>query len=105
MSNNVCLRHHSKLCKCHQSRHVLFFRHTLQELDGLVQNCKDAVAAAAATGKHEALKPALATHVGGAWSEARATAAAAERDGQQHAPSNIAVRGSSRAAREQRAHT
>ena len=34
----------------------------------------------------------MSMQVGGAWSEARATAAAAERDGQQHAPSNIAVR-------------
>jgi hypothetical protein len=36
----VCLRHHSKLCKCHPSRHVLFFRHTIHELEGLTAHCR-----------------------------------------------------------------
>jgi hypothetical protein len=36
----VCLWHHSKLCKCHPSRHVLFFRHTIHELEGLTAHCR-----------------------------------------------------------------
>ena len=42
MARNVCLHHHTQLCECHPSRHVLFFRHTLQELEKLRENCNHA---------------------------------------------------------------
>jgi hypothetical protein len=107
MAKNVCLRHHRKLCKCHPSRHVLFFRHTTQELDTLVDNCKAAVIAAEKAGRPEALTPCQAEHVGSAWSEAAAKAAAAADAAagitSKAAPSGISVRGSSLEQREARA--
>ena len=82
MSKNACLCHHSQLCKCHPSRHVtthrplssqlcatakhssarclqvLFFRHTISELETLLGNCHTAAdAAAAAEGKRPTPAP------------------------------------------------